>query len=148
MYRVNVLSISVEMVSPSQLGLGVHTVYWRGLRLPVGHLSDVIRNRWRQTSHHVTSGELTGEVCLVLVSLPPPAEMKSVRSLAWAELSCVFSPPHTETDQGEEDDDDGGHAGPDGHGQDLPVNVALVAVEVPGALALSLPSPDGALASS
>ena len=63
-------------------------------------------------------------------------------------MVALCSPPHTETDQGEEDDDHGGHAGPDGHGQDLPVNVALVAVEVPGALALSLAPPDGALAPS
>ena len=79
-YRINILSISLKMVSPSQLGLRVHTVYWRGLRLPVGHLSDVIRNRWRQTSHHVTSGEVPGEVCLLLVSLPPPAEMKMIKA--------------------------------------------------------------------
>ena len=76
MYRVNVLSISVEMVSPSQLGLGVHTVYWRGLRLPVCHLGDVTWRRRRQTSHHVAPGVVPGEVRLLLVSLPPPTERK------------------------------------------------------------------------
>ena len=78
-YRINILSISsisVKMVSPSELGLGVHTVYWRGLRLPVGHLGDVIRNRGRHISHHITSGVVTGEVRLLLVSLPPPTERK------------------------------------------------------------------------
>ena len=75
-YRINILSISVKMVSPSELGLGVHTVYWGGLRLPVGHLGDVIRNRGRHISHHITSGVVTGEVRLLLVSLPPPTERK------------------------------------------------------------------------
>ena len=55
-------------------------------------------------------------------------------------------PPHTETDEGEEDDNNRGHGGPDGHSEDLPVNLALIAVEVPCALALSLPPGDGALA--
>ena len=75
-YRINILSSSIKMVSPSQLRLRVHTVYWRGLRLPVGHLGDVIRNRWRQTAHHVTSGEVPGEVSLLLVPLPPSTERK------------------------------------------------------------------------
>ena len=61
-YRINILSISVKMVSPSQLGLRVHTVYWRGLRLPVGHLGDIIRRRGRQGAHHVTPGIVPGEI--------------------------------------------------------------------------------------
>ena len=59
-----------------------------------------------------------------------------------------YSPPHTETDEGQQDDDHRRNGGPDGHGQDLPVYLTLVSVEVAGTGALSLPPPDGALPSA
>jgi len=39
-------------------------------------------------------------------------------------------PPHAEAGEGEDDNDDGGHRGPDGHGHNLAVELALAAVVV------------------
>ena len=71
-YRINILSVGVQMVSPSELV--VHTVDGPGLglagtlSLPVGHLGHV--PGWGQGAHHVTTGIVTGQIRLLLLSFP------------------------------------------------------------------------------
>ena len=67
-YRVDILSIGVQVMRPSQLI--VQGVDGRGLGLPVTHLGHVARG-WH-AAHHVAPG--IGHVCLLLLSLPPPTE--------------------------------------------------------------------------
>ena len=73
-YRIDILSISVQVVGPSQLGLRVHVVDRRGLRLPCRHLGHVIRSR--KASNHVAPRKVSREIRLLLLSLPSPTAIK------------------------------------------------------------------------
>ena len=70
-YRVDVLSVVVEVVCPTQLV--VHGVDGAGLD-GAGHvvgLGHVAGTRAR-APHHVAPGETVSKVCLLLLSLPSP----------------------------------------------------------------------------
>ena len=57
----------------------------------------------------------------------------------------AFLPPHTETDECEEDDDDSSNRSSDSHRQHLSINLTLFTVEVAGARAGAHSRVDGAL---
>ena len=70
-YRVDVLSVVVEVMCPPQLV--VHSVDGAGLDraahvVRLGHVAWT----WTWTSHHVATGKTMSKVCLLLFSLPSP----------------------------------------------------------------------------
>ena len=73
-HRVYVLSVGVQVVRPSELGLGLHAVDGRWLGLPGGHLGHVVWS-WH-VPHHVAPGKVAREICLLLLSLPSSAEIE------------------------------------------------------------------------
>ena len=71
-YRINILSIGIQMMGPSKLSRVVNGVNGGWLGLPVGHLGYVT---WRwQGANHVTAGIAAGQIGLLLLTLPSSAK--------------------------------------------------------------------------
>ena len=68
-YRVDVLSVVVEVMRPPQLV--VHSVDGAGLDR-AAHVVRLGHVAWTWTSHHVATWETMSKVCLLLFSLPSP----------------------------------------------------------------------------